>query len=1593
MRNRSAVVAMAFCTVGGVALADIQVDSYVQDGLISQWDGIDNAGTGTHDPNVTTWKELVGNLPTTATALTFDGNSVVFNGTDTQVEGNIGAADRFSPEITVTGAFTGVTAVFGAYTRLEWLQTTGAQWVITPCKPAGTDKVEMKVRVSDFSANQCFFCSRGTAANKTTMTGFLLADTRTLRFDRSATTTSTCGYEPISGRDLTLTVDYGAALAAYANGDKVQSLASGTFTPVSKFTLFASHTAGSALAESSSVANFARYRFYGFSVWDAAGALKAQLVPAKDNAAEPGSPREYGVLDLVSGTFCPNLGTEPFIPGCPEVDDNAALMVVSDGAGAVTPAVGKAIAADGATVNCTAETGTDDEAGTRDVPVGYTLETYDREAGAWSAPVYHAGTAYAHVQSGTAVTRLTWKWRRQVRLAVTPVCRDGSTAAGAISVDGGTAASAVEGWFDAGTNVTLTASAADGYAFARWEGQVRDDKWMEENPVVVTMDRPRTIPARFHSDAEYWVYENKVLSNVLTHCALNVTLSATNITFSSVKAIDADGIIDLTLRKFSADKSKEYEVTTLANSCMSDNTTVKQLHLPDAVTSLPYYGMCRAANQEVFRMPRRVTKIDTRFFQGQSKLTNIYGGRLCPETLTSLGAAAFYSLGVKGAILFSNPAITTLPNEFLRSSAMTTVDFTGTSIKKISGTATIFANAAKVQTITWPKTFEQFSSSTDAACGSAGRRIRFRGNPPLISTSDPFSSCKYRTIYAPKWNKAWEQYLADQTDCTVSDMTSDACATFVTGHPGEALPLIRISMNGITAAIPLKWWYPDEPPVYEDLVLADVLGYEEKSAVISENDETLFDGTTYTWNGQQAQFRWVAAEGHAATIEIPSAAEMTRRAKFTKYRLHQLCLGTSPNGRAPTAWTLYGKALDSDEWTVIDSVEMTGASPAHWAYFDYEAFSETVPERTACALTFDVPTEKQGCYKAFKFLPTNSYNKDYGVADETPYGLMELELIGQLTTPGPEIDAIAVAAPQWNSIDFTGVVSGLGEIPARGIAAQEAWGWVEVAADAEFAEFVSASSTNAITAWAEQTYAVSNLTGNTAYYARFVVSNDLDAVSVKVLEGGASTLPEPFVCARPACKTDGEGAVTVHFDVEEYYAAGAGTVRLYVGDMPGGTYVADGPAQAVSAAGAFDLAMTRPAEGDTPCVKVVVSVDGVERTYITGVRPFWIANAEKSPTVISNSVHDIGFMVSDFDKSGTNLTLGAFWYGKDAATSVDLSTPISSPTTNRFNLLSMGTTFNDNQVIEEVVMPDTVTTLPNYSFYSCGKLTKIHLSTNLQTIGEYCFEYCRSLSEIDPCLPDSVTKIGGYAFMECKSIRELTLPASLTALYSYEFSSCTGLGVLHFPDKALAMGNQSFSRCTSLSNVTPRLFPKGMTVTTRSFLSCTSLEGDAILETEGTFALKEQSLSNLSKVTSLDFSRCGDVSFDGNDSCAGMNALTNVVFPVGFTGFANRSCIPSASLKRVEFRGPPPTVGATAPLSTTAGYMFVIPVTGEPGAAWETYLVEHPDWVRSMTSAEKTAFRKAFPGVKGVKLMLNLGGVTGFHYLKQHDPGLMIMVK
>jgi len=78
----------AICSVGavvsaGTARAEAYTSaSYAQEGLIAQWDAIDNAGTGVHDPAATVWKDLKGsrNLTLTNGACWKNGDRLVVNG-------------------------------------------------------------------------------------------------------------------------------------------------------------------------------------------------------------------------------------------------------------------------------------------------------------------------------------------------------------------------------------------------------------------------------------------------------------------------------------------------------------------------------------------------------------------------------------------------------------------------------------------------------------------------------------------------------------------------------------------------------------------------------------------------------------------------------------------------------------------------------------------------------------------------------------------------------------------------------------------------------------------------------------------------------------------------------------------------------------------------------------------------------------------------------------------------------------------------------------------------------------------------------------------------------------------------------------------------------------------------------------------------------------------------------------------------------------------------------------------------------------------------------------------------------------------------
>ena len=92
--------------------------------------------------------------------------------------------------------------------------------------------------------------------------------------------------------------------------------------------------------------------------------------------------------------------------------------------------------------------------------------------------------------------------------------------------------------------------------------------------------------------------------------------------------------------------------------------------------------------------------------------------------------------------------------------------------------------------------------------------------------------------------------------------------------------------------------------------------------------------------------------------------------------------------------------------------------------------------------------------------------------------------------------------------------------------------------------------------------------------------------------------------------------------------------------------------------------------------------------------------------------------------------------------------------------------FQNNTVIESVVMPNTITSVGNSCFSSCSALASCQLSTSLTEIADYTFYSCGKLPFIQ--IPDGVTDIGAYAFNSCK-LSSLTIPASVKTIKDSAF--------------------------------------------------------------------------------------------------------------------------------------------------------------------------------------------------------------------------------
>ena len=93
--------------------------------------------------------------------------------------------------------------------------------------------------------------------------------------------------------------------------------------------------------------------------------------------------------------------------------------------------------------------------------------------------------------------------------------------------------------------------------------------------------------------------------------------------------------------------------------------------------------------------------------------------------------------------------------------------------------------------------------------------------------------------------------------------------------------------------------------------------------------------------------------------------------------------------------------------------------------------------------------------------------------------------------------------------------------------------------------------------------------------------------------------------------------------------------------------------------------------------------------------------------------------------------------------------------------------FNGNMTLRNIVIPEGVTEIGEYAFYTCMFLESVVFPKSLRKIGKMAFMSCRNLKLIE--LPEGVEEIETHAFGATNNLKEVHLPDSLKVVDSHIF--------------------------------------------------------------------------------------------------------------------------------------------------------------------------------------------------------------------------------
>ena len=136
---------------------------------------------------------------------------------------------------------------------------------------------------------------------------------------------------------------------------------------------------------------------------------------------------------------------------------------------------------------------------------------------------------------------------------------------------------------------------------------------------------------------------------------------------------------------------------------------------------------------------------------------------------------------------------------------------------------------------------------------------------------------------------------------------------------------------------------------------------------------------------------------------------------------------------------------------------------------------------------------------------------------------------------------------------------------------------------------------------------------------------------------------------------------------------------------------------------------------------------------------------------------------------------------------------------NGYTVVKIGDYSFANKGITSVTLPDSVEKIGAYAFYSCESLEVVNVPSKLKEINGYAFCGCKNLKAFE--LPEDLNYLGTYAFSRCEKIESVKIPDSITKINNGVFMDCTGLKEIEMSSNIRTIGISGFENTTSLEEI------------------------------------------------------------------------------------------------------------------------------------------------------------------------------------------------